>query len=165
MYKPRWGRVSPRQKKIQINSALSFYGIPLQNEVAPKRERRAPNPEDSEGPVLRAVGELLAVHPQVLLAVRQNSGAMPYERDGKQIPVWFYKILREPENITLSDYWGFLVDARPFALECKRPSWRGPSSEREVKQLAFIQMFKRLGGIGGFVRSVAEAQRILEEVA
>jgi hypothetical protein len=132
--------------------------------MGPKRERAAPNPADSEGPVLDAVGELLASHPQVLFAVRQNSGAMHSEgRDGRVHAYWFYKLIRRPgaSELTLTDFWGYLRDGRAFAIECKRPSWKAPREKRELNQQAFIRMIESLGGIGGFVRSADEANALL----
>lgn len=125
--------------------------------------RKQAYPDDNEASVIRAVSDLLAAHPSVLLAVRQNSGAMPYDRDGRPVPVFFYKLLRTPEDMTIVDFWGFLRDGKPFAIECKRPSWKGPSAsnDREMKQSAFIRMIECIGGKGGFARSVEEAQAIL----
>lgn len=131
-------------------------------ELGPKRTRKDADPADSEGPVKHAVGDLLAAHPQVLLAVRQNSGAMQVQgADGRPIPIWFYKIVRKPQDMTFPDYWGFLTSGKPFALECKRPSWKKPSTDRELKQRAFIEMICALGGVGGFVRSADEALAVL----
>lgn len=126
--------------------------------IPEKRQRVAPDPEDSEAPVLAAVGELLHFHPQVLLAIRQNSGAA---FDGRGVPIWFFKILRSPPDFTLTDYWGFLRDGRPFALEVKRPSWKSPRTERELKQQSHIHMIESIGGVAGFVRSVEEAACLL----
>lgn len=139
----------------------------LSASIAPKRERvRRPvdgrPATDIEGPVINAVGDLLNVHPRVLFAVRQNSGSMPYQRsDGRMAPVWFYKIFRKPEKLTIVDFWGFLDDGRPFAMECKKPSWTEPRDEREFKQQAFLKMIASIGGISGFVCSVTDAQKLL----
>src|SRR5262245_31173270 len=95
----------------------------------PKRSYTPPDPADSEAPVLAAVGELLAAHPAVSFAARQNTGAMHVQgRDGHAYPVWFYKLVRRPgaSDIAITDYWGFLKDGRAFAIECKRPSWKSP---------------------------------------
>jgi hypothetical protein len=131
----------------------------------PRAPRAPAKPgDDLEGIVISAVGDLLRAHPRVLLAVRQNSGALPYDKDGRPVPIWFYKLVRRPEEeITITDYWGFLRDARPFAIECKRQSWKWPASpsDRELKQRAFIHMIEALGGVGGFVCSVDQAQALL----
>lgn len=128
--------------------------------------KRAPrttqSKEEGEGPVLAAVGELLALHPKVLYAVRHNSGAAFYEVNGKKIPVKFYRLIRTPEDLTIVDYFGFLTDRRPYCFECKRPSWSHPSSDYELRQWAFINMIvKQCGGIGSFVRSVDEVNALL----
>ena len=160
-------RKSLRDQLSENNAADRFYasmaGVAprAQNVIAPKRERAASDPANTEAPVLAAVGELLAAHPKVLLAVRQNSGGAVYEKDGRSIPIWFYKLVRRPSEITFTDYWGFLRDGRPWALECKRPSWKEPRTDREKRQQAFIHMIEAIGGIGGFVRSVDEAKAVL----
>jgi hypothetical protein len=139
-------------------------------------KKRAPRPEgvdidaihrkqpsaDLEGPVLAAVGELLAAHPSVLLAVRQNSGAMPYQNSaGRMVPVWFYKLIRKPEKVRITDYWGFLINGKPFAFECKKPSWREPHGDRELEQSAFIDLIKRAGGIGAFITDAEQVNAML----
>jgi hypothetical protein len=134
--------------------------------LPPKRERvtkpaAARIDGDLEGPVINAVGDLLALHPLVVLAIRQNSGGASYESGGRLIPVWFYKKIKTPGELTITDYWGFLADGRPYALECKRPSWKEPTTPREKRQKAFIDMVTGLGGVGGFVRSVDEAKALL----
>lgn len=129
-----------------------------------KRSRASPDQADSEAPVLAAVAELLAAHPLVLFAVRQNSGGMHWQdKGGHYRPILFYKILRRPgaSAITFTDYWGFLKDARPFAIECKRPSWKAPHQQHELNQQAFIHLIESIGGIGGFVRSADEANALL----
>ena len=132
---------------------------PLPQKRAP---RSAPDPNDNEADVLSAVGELLHVHPKVLLAVRQNSGAAQYDNGaGRAIPIWFYRIVRKPVEMTIVDYWGFLADGRPFAFECKRPSWSHPRTEREMKQWAYINTIVKLGGVGSFVKSVDEVAALL----
>lgn len=164
MRRPKF-RPSLRDTLATNNATDRFYasmaGVAPKGQaaIAPKRERAAPDPADTEAPVLAAVGEFLAAHPQVLLAVRQNSGAAVYDSGGRSIPIWFYKLVRKPEDITFTDYWGFLRDGRPFAIECKRPSWKKVSTPREEKQRAFIQLIEAIGGVAGFVRSVDEAQR------
>lgn len=126
--------------------------------LPPKRTRAAPDPEDTEAPVLAAVSELLRFHPQVLIAVRQNSGGAQTEGG---VPIFFYRLVKSPPALTITDLWGFLRDGRPFAFEAKRPSWKSPRTDRELKQQAFIHMIESIGGIGGFVRSVDEAKGML----
>lgn len=117
--------------------------------------------EDVEAPVLKAVGELLAVHPRVLFAVRQNTGAMHYERDGRPVPIWFYRIVRKPEDMTIVDFWGLLRDGKPFAFECKKPSWTKPTKDHELKQAAFLRMIECIGGVSRFVTDVRQADEAL----
>lgn len=137
--------------------------------LPPKRDR-VKRPVDGrpaaplEKEVLAAVGELLNQHPAVLLAVRQNSGSLVYENGAHAlVPVWFYKLVKKPGDITITDYWGFLRSGKPFAFECKRQDWkRDESSKRERAQAAFLEMIECIGGISRFVtdaRQVEEALR------
>lgn len=118
---------------------------------------------DLEGPVVAAVSALLATHPRVLLAVRQNSGSLPYDSNGRAVPVHFYKLLRVPEELTIVDHWGFLRDGKPYAFECKRPSWRGlsPTDKREQKQAAFLRLIECIGGVSRFVTDVRQVDEAL----
>ena len=124
--------------------------------------RKQKSDDDAEKHVQREVGELLAKHPSVLLAVRQNSGGMRYEDTQRQEHVmWFYKFWRCPEKMTIVDYWGFFRDGKPYAIECKRRDWKWSDDPREIKQRAFLQMIEAIGGRSGFARGVEEAQAIL----
>ena len=124
--------------------------------------RRAADPNDSEGPVIKAVSELLSVHPLVLFAERRNSGALPYiNAEGKSVPVRFHRVLTG-QPVRVVDFTGWLKDGRPFALEAKRPSWKKPSDEREIEQANYLMLIRNLGGIGSFVRSADEAAQTLE---
>lgn len=181
--KKKW-RPSFADHKRSVNAALDFLGLPedIRNKVAPRRVKRADNGSavdidavhgklkaPLEATVVSAVAELLAVHPLVLFAVRQNSGAASYEAaSGKYAPVYFYKFVRWPERMTITDFWGFMIrpgatEYRPLAIECKRPGWKRPTDERERRQEAFIQMVRKAGGAGGFVTSADEAQQVLEQ--
>lgn len=127
----------------------------------PTVKKRA-KPRQLEAPVVAAVAELLAVHPKVLFAVRQNSGAASYEAaSGKWAPVYFYRIVTGQE-VRIVDFWGLLKDGRMLALECKRPGWTKPTDQREREQWAFLYMVQNVGGVSGFVRSVDEAKTILD---
>lgn len=120
---------------------------------------------DLERYTIALVAELLATFPDVLFAVRANSGSMAYESQGRAIPVFFYKLVRVPCEMTITDFWGLLRSGVPFAIECKRPLWRpaqsGPDADRERRQRAFIEMIEAIGGRGGFARSVDDAYQIL----
>lgn len=164
--------LSLRERLERSHSGQSYYAAmagkpppPLPKELQkPKRAYTPPDPADSEAPVLKAVGDLLAVHPKVLFAVRQNSGGTYWQdSQGDSHAMWFYRLMRRPgaSQIAIPDYWGWLTDGRPFALECKRPSWKAPRTPRELNQQAFIHMLESIGGVGGFVRSGDEAMAIL----
>ena len=134
----------------------------------PQKRSRIVRPVDGkpvvplEADVIRAVGQLLAVHPKVLFAVRQNSGAASYEHSsGRYAPVWFYKVVTR-QSVTITDFWGILRDGRMLALECKREGWREPRGEREMRQALFISLIQNCGGIAGFVRTADEAKALLD---
>ncbi len=120
--------------------------------------------DELEGAVMREVAELLGVHPLVLWAVRQNSGSAAMRgRNGEVIPVWFYRwVRRRHRHMRITDYWGLLTTGRMFAIECKRRNWTSPSDQRELEQLAFIEVVREAGGVGGFVTSQEQAKVILE---
>lgn len=159
-----WKRSSNRTKA----AVFDFYGIP--HNIKPGKARK-PSGEPDEAGVINSVSDLLAFHPRVILAVRQNGGAFTYDtKDGRSAPVWMYKILRGREYLmqqtTVTDFWGLIQGAAggcvPFALEAKRPGWTFHfSDERAKKQKAFIEMVKKAGGIGGFVTSADEANALL----
>lgn len=133
----------------------------LRAQVKPKRERAPTDPENAEAEVQREVWQLLAHHPLVLFAVRQNSGALRYETvQGRSVPIWFYRIVTK-QPVRVSDFWGFLKDKRPFAIECKRRDWSKPSDTREHEQALFLAMIQNLGGVSGFARSSTEAAKII----
>ena len=119
---------------------------------------------DLEGPVVSAIGDLLAVHPKVLFAVRQNTGAASYEaKSGKYAPVFFYRLLtHSPKDITITDFWGILKAGRMLAVEAKAPGWHKVSTDRELRQEMFLMLVRNCGGVALFATSaeqVAEALR------
>ena len=154
---------SLREQRIAVNKALEFYAVMsgkptpdgLANVIAPKRKYTKHAIEETEAPVLDAVGDVLWKHPRVLLAIRQNSGAAGY--------VQFFRIIRQPEGVKLKmpDYWGFLTDGTPYAIECKKPDWSKPVNEREESQAAFLGMIRGLGGIGIFATSAQQVSEAL----
>ena len=130
----------------------------------PVRKHRGPVNEDlAEAGVMSEVSSLLQVHPSVILAIRANSGgAWLKGKNGKDVPVWFYRIVRSPTEVTLVDWWGF-ARFGVFAIECKRRDWKYTGrDEREVKQQNFINLVRSIGGRAGFATSSLEAQNILE---
>lgn len=121
--------------------------------------RRNESPLESE--VVTAISQLLARHPKVLFACRQNSGAASYEAaSGKYAPVVFYRILTHGREMTITDFWGILKDGRPFAIEAKREGFIKPRNDREYAQANFLMMIRNAGGIGIFAtnsQTVADA--------
>lgn len=160
---------SLREARLASNSAQSFYasGMALddprraeaQERLAQERDAIAPvrtqGPRrDLEGPVVAAIAELLAVHPKVAFACRQNSGQASYEaKSGKYAPVAFYRILTGAKELTVVDFWGFLKDGRIIAVEAKAPGFTAPRNDREYKQANFLALVRNCGGIGIFATS------------
>ena len=174
----RLGFKPPYREQLRRNEASSrFYALsagvePEPSKLKPKRERAAPR--DLEGPVVAAISELLAVHPNVLFACRQNSGMASYEAaSGKYAPVHFYRILTHGKELTLPDFWGILradpsqpsfagVPHRFLAIEAKAPGFKEPRTDREFRQANFLALVRNCGGRAGFACSAEDAQRIIE---
>jgi hypothetical protein len=124
---------------------------PRQTILGPKRASPKPTGEPLESDVIRAVSDVLAKHPKVLFAVRQNSG-MASNANGA--PIWFYRWCRARTGLRISDFWGMTTDGRMFAFEAKRPGWTKPVGQREIEQRDFLLTVKYAGGIGEFVTDV-----------
>jgi len=183
MARPFRFRPSRREIILQNNATTRFYAGASERPDANENLAKSLVPEPPkrhrvkrcdgkpivplEADVVRAIGELLAVHPRVLFAVRQNSGAASYEAaSGKWAPIWFYRVLTS-QPVTITDFWGLLRPvgdgpAIPFCLEAKREGWSKPRDSREQKQALFISLIQNCGGVSGFVRNVDEAKAILE---
>lgn len=158
--KSRSTKKSLRETRLINQESHNYYGKlygkpPMIDEhVKPKREIvNHTDASELEASVISEVSSLLAKHPAVLFAVRQNSGAAFLKgRDGKDMPVWFYKIIESPCNMRIADFWGILRGGgRLFAFEAKRRSWTKPTDQREMEQSEFLNMIEACGGIGRFV--------------
>jgi hypothetical protein len=136
---------------------------------APKKRAA---PRDLEGPVVKAISELLAVHPHIIVAWRMNSGMASYEaKSGKYAPVFFHKWLKPSGGMRMPDFLGLAFDGVlgtpsyrvvPFACEAKAPGWTHPRDKRESEQAAFIDMIRHYGGIGIFATSVEQVAEALK---
>ena len=157
-------------KGMAIWSAASGKPTPAGFEApAPtpvKARQQKPKSPTAEASVMTDIADVYKNHPNILFAVRQNSGSA--ERNG--VPVWFWKWMRRNGvEMTLTDTWGMLLDGRMFAIEAKRPGWKGVGtgdSEQAVKerrQQNFINVVKVGGGVGGFVTSAEDAIAILSQ--
>lgn len=154
---------SIRQNQRGLDHYAALSGKPRIDIGAKEKVVRGPvNHAESEAPVLKAVGQLLAVHPNIAIAIRINSGLAYDQRDA---PVRFHMLVRG-DGVCV-DYVGAMRDGRPFALECKRPDWSGVSRAnhkgaiREQRQEEYINVVRAIGGVGGFVRSVDEAIEVI----
>ena len=163
--KPFGFKPTLRQQRIRNDAAMRWLCGPdtpdeVLNNVAPRKERA--KPVQREAPVVAAISDLLAVHPRVLLAVRQNSGMASYEaKSGRYAPVYFYRLLTHGDEITITDFWGLLNDGRPFAIEAKAPGFTKPRTDRENMQANFLALMRNCGGIGLFATSVDEVAAAL----
>ena len=144
----------------------AINGKPLREDITPIKERRVMQPrtdhDDLEKYVITAITELLAIHPQVKFAVRQNNGSAFREVEGKQVPVKFYRWVKSDGEMLLPDFWGMMKDGRLFMIEAKKPSWKKPTDERERQQLNMLLTVRQAGGMAGFATCVEQAQKILE---
>lgn len=161
-----------RETRRENQSAHKFYGAmygkpPMVDEnLKPKREIvNRSDMYELEASVKTDITECLSNHPKVLFAVMQNSGAAFYIREGEEIPVWFYHILKTPDGIdmTIVDYWGLLTDFRFFAVEAKRRNWTKPMNKREHEQAAFLQMVRDAGGIGVFATCAEDVLQVFNK--
>jgi len=178
MARPFRFRPSRREIISANNAAITFYAGASENPKAQENLAKLLVPEPPkrncvkrcdgkpivplEADVIRAVSQLLAVHPNVLYALRMNSGAASYEAaSGKFAPVWFHIWVRAPEKVRMSDFYGATRDSRILALECKRPGWTAPTNKREYEQAAFLMLVRNAGGIGEFVTDAEQVECLL----
>lgn len=151
------------EKAMRFHAAMS--GKPFAEEFAAPARRAAPtkrtDDDDTEAAVIREITAVIAHHPRVLFAVRQNSGAAV---SASGAPIWFYRIIKLPADVqmTVTDFWGVDIYGKPFCIEAKRRAWTKPSDDRERKQLAFIEAVRSVGGVAGFATSGEQARNILE---
>lgn len=92
---------------------------------------------------------------------RNNSGVL---KDDRGVPVRFGLGNDSPRiNAVLksSDLIGITATGRFVAIEVKAPGWRGPRTERERAQAAFVDLVRQQGGIGAFVTSVEGLREVL----
>ena len=159
--------VSDHEKAIRWMCNMAGKPIPAEFAEKPVAEKPAPKPRKPPTPtdksqleaaVQREVFSVLAKHPAVLFAVRQNSGAAM----SGDAPVFFYRWARRNGiEMVVTDFWGLLRDGRMLALEVKRRDWKRVSGAREQQQQAFIDVVKSAGGVGGFVTSAEDAIALL----
>ena len=150
MTRPFRGRPSDRQHKQQVNAALNFLGVPLQNEIPPKRER-VKRPVDGkpaaplEREVLAEVLEALQCDARVAFVDRRQSGVF---QDGE-------RYIRVGKRGVL-DISGMLRGGRYFEIEVKREG-----EFPDDNQWKRIYLVRNAGGIAGCAHNAAEALAIL----
>lgn len=133
------------------------FGKPLREGITPIKPKRERGPAQikadagaKEAEVLSAVLALLRIHPKVGWVRRMNVGAS--ENANGQYVAFGFK--------GCSDIIGQMKDGKFLAIECKREKG-GIASEAQLK---FINTVRTYGGVAGIVRSVDEAQKILEGI-
>lgn len=115
-----------------------------------------------EGAVMIEIADVLRVHPLVIFAIRANTGSAPMiGKGGKEFPLWFYRWIKSGEKMTLTDFWG-AGRFGMFAIEAKKRAWHYTGKDREPRQLAFINVVRKIGGRAGFATCGQDAINILE---
>lgn len=153
-----------RENQRGLDHYALMYGKPQTQHIAVKPKREIVNHTDKdqlEASVISEVSSLLAKHPKVMFAVRQNSGALNNQNN---VPIYFHNVIREPESMRMSDFWGITTDSRLFAFEAKRRNWTHPTDQRERDQKAFLVMVNACGGIGRFVTCAEDVIEALKVV-
>jgi hypothetical protein len=141
--------------KLEMPEQLKKYAEP----VKPRAEKPRAEKRDLEGPVVKAIWDLLQAHPQVVIAVRMNSG-MAYSQSGA--PVYFQRWVKPKSGMRLVDFIFVLRGGTFGAVEAKEPNWKRPSDTREREQDNFLLAVRAAGGKAGFAVSGDMAQRIIE---
>lgn len=145
---------SPDGKAPPLPASLEYLGEP-ERVIKHKSEK-----EELEGSVLKEVGEIILLSPNVVLAWRVNGGAAQAE-DGI-FRIWFYRWIKRPsKEMTLPDFLCVLRSGKLAALEAKKRAWKFTGTDREKAQKSFIDAIISRGGVGGFVTCAEDAQRIL----
>lgn len=95
---------------------------------------------------------------------RNNSGAFE-DKTGRLVRFGLGNTsAKENKVMKSSDLIGVAPDGRFVAIECKRPDWKWVLCERVEAQRNFIDLVKRLGGIGFFTDGDKEALNTLWEI-
>ena len=108
--------------------------------------KRALKPTESQ--VLKACLDLLAYHPKIAFAYRQNTGAVKIDKRYVK-----FGTRGQPDIV------GMLKGGRYLAVEVKRPG-KAPTAE----QNAFLYAINKDGGFGCWVDSVERLAKLLESV-
>lgn len=152
--------VRPKRAQPVSRSATNIDRVHSQAEI-----ERANHPK--EAAVLRAISDLLEVHPRVVCAWRQNSGAASYDaKDGKYRPIHFYSWIRRPARMRLPDIVGLMLrkdglGLAPLAIEAKREGWTKPTDDREYEQAAYLELVRSHYGVALFATSADQVAAAL----
>ena len=181
-YRPEWKesctmkKTMTQRERIQWANAndahyAALSGKPAKYQQVVPAARAATvksDPDELEGAVMKEVSSILRTHPKIVFAVRVNSGGawMP-SKGGKDAPVQFYRIVRQPRmtDVTIVDFTGWYYDdlvVRPFGFECKRRDWKFTGTPRELKQSSYLKMISAFGGIGSFITDGQQVHNLLE---
>lgn len=141
-----WGDVR-REKGMAVP-------VSLEEPVRKQRAARQPSGEPSEAQILKAIMQLLKVHPKVARVWRQNSMVAEFQDRGGRP-----RFVRANTAHGMSDIMGILKDGRTLAIECK-------SAKGTVKahQHEFLNSISEAGGIAFVARSVDDVITKLEMI-
>lgn len=149
----RWTAPEVERLRYEPRTALGLHNkgaaqVVCQAEPKP-RQSRAKKPTTPERDILAACLQLLAVHPKVAWAARQNTGGMALE--GR-----FVKF-----GMTgAADITGMLRGGRRLEVECKREGKR-PTAD----QNAYLLMVNKDGGWAVWVDSVDRLAMLLNGIS
>ncbi len=136
-----------RMMETMYGDMRKAKGMPEVNCAEPVRKVRAErkaSTEPSEASILKAIMQLLKVHPKVARVWRQNSMAAEFQdRHGRT------RYVRANTAKGMSDIMGILKDGRTLAVEVK--SRTGIVAEH---QQAFLDSITQAGGVAFVARSV-----------
>lgn len=176
MKRPRTYRETLNANDRAQQAWANAHGVPvdqryLNNLPDAKPRKPSERPEDLEAAVAQEIEKMLAGHPLVAFAVRQNSGRAEYGEGATERTVRYWRWAKKPRQteqgiITIVDYWGLLNDGRMWAVEAKHRLWKmTPSDYHAEMQARFLAAVRRSGGLAGFATSADEARKIIEGAA
>lgn len=127
--------------------------VSLAEPVRKQRAARQPSGDASEASILKAIMQLLKVHPKVARVWRQNSGTFVKQYGDKT------HYIRSNTAKGMSDIMGILKDGRTLAVEVK--SRTGIVAEH---QQDFLDSITSAGGVAFVARSVDDVVTKLGEL-
>lgn len=152
------GRRGNRMVEAMYGDVRREKGLPvpvaMEEPVRKQRAARQPSGEPSEASILKAIMQLLKVHPKVARVWRQNSMAAEFQdRHGR------VRYVRANTAKGMSDIMGILKGSgKTIALEVKSRTGKVASHQEQ-----FLASIREGGGLAAVVRSVDDVIKLLEE--